>query len=45
MYDLNEPLEQILFCLNVNNSLEPDRTDDKTVQYILKIILLCILPS
>ena len=30
MYDQYEPLEQILFCLNVNNSLELDRTDDKT---------------
>ena len=45
MYDKNEPLDQILFCLNVNNSLEPDKTDDKAVQYILKITLLCILPS
>ena len=44
MYDLYEPLKQILFCLNVNNSLEPDRLDDKIIkeQYILKIILLCI---
>ena len=29
----------------LQDSLEPDRTDDKTVQYVLKILLLCILPS
>ena len=29
----------------LHNSLEPDRTDGKTVQYVLQIILLCILIS
>ena len=29
----------------LKNSLEPDNTDDKTVQYVLKILLVCILQS
>ena len=29
MYDYNEQLEQMLFCFNASQNLEPDRIDDK----------------
>ena len=39
MYDYNGPLEQMLFCFNASQNLEPDRIDDKC-DILLKIFLL-----
>ena len=44
MYDYNEPLEQMLFCVNAQKILEPDRIDDK-LNILLKSTLFCILPT
>ena len=44
MYDYNKPSEQMLFCANASQNLEPDRIDDKCI-ILFKILLFCILPT